>query len=617
MNNTQLYPFERNRYYPKKRMSSGDFLAEQAYHNNKRRFSNCLMYGSGVICGLAVISLDDLSILVENGVAIDGMGREIVVDSSDVKKLSAIQGFDTLKTNLVSLCVRYKEENVHKVYAIDQSDPNTEFQFNRILESYELFLVDKDDVPEVFEMETEFLSRGVLLSDDHYKIEFVMPSTVTREHIVKAQLVVTKVSDEDVRLTYHGVLQIPVFLSEDGKNEIAVDIDDLTLENGESITYDYWMMVQNSPVIETNVILRTGSAAAYENDKAVPAPGNFTVKILLSNTKPRELVNREIGKMNLEMKNLGGQGDFIRLADLRLVRTDSAYIIEDVIETNVKRYIAAPAQEMQRHDYMEYFIHENGIGHENAAPARPVEAVSDADGSMHGPEIATGVLEIPLGENARKGDTFYSGEIMHGLGKGNIYVDVGYEFIKEDDQIGVNAKSTIYGNPDIFANDQRTVVDAETAVRVLNDKGAFVVGARLLKNVDYLVLTYRWVAIRFPAGNDLGLREDYAGKTISPETPTIKMGVKENHYFGVRFNNMEPVSITYELTEPNSGEISSDGVYTAPAKAGVYEIRIYCTDMPVVCTYAYAIVEKKGIEGLEEEQRSSIDIKNPLSGLLK
>ncbi len=617
MNNTQLYPFERNRYYPKKRMSSGDFLAEQTYHNNKRRFSNCLMYGSGVVCGLAVISLDDLSILVENGVAIDGMGREIVVDSSDVKKLSAIQGFDSLKTNLVSLCVRYKEENVHKVYAIDQSDPNTEFQFNRIQESYELFLVDRDDVPEVFEMETEFLTRGVLLADDHYRIEFVMPSTVTREHIVKAQLVVTKLSPDEIRLTYHGILQIPVFLSEDGKNEIPVDINDMTLEEGESITYDYWMMVQNSPVIETNVILRTGSASAYENDKAVPAPGNFTVKILLSNTKPRELVNREIGKMNLEMKNLGGQGDFIRLADLRLVRTDSAYIIEDVIETNVKRYIAAPAQEMQRHDYMEYFIHENGIGHENAVPVKPVESYSDADGSLQGPEIATGVLEIPLGENARKGDTFYSGEIMHGLGKGNVYVEVGYEFIKEDDKIGASAKSTIYGNPDIFAKEQRTVVDAETAVRVLNDKGSFVVGARLLKNVDYLVLTYRWVAIRFPAGNDLGLREDYSGKTISPETPTIKMAVKENHYFGVRFNNMEPVSITYELTEPNSGEITSDGVYTAPAKPGVYEIRIYCTDMPVVCTYAYAIVEKKGIEGLEEEQQRSIDVKNPLSGLLK
>lgn len=618
MNNTQLYPFERNRYYPKKRMSSGDFLAEQAYHNNKRRFLNGLMYGSGVVCGLSVFSLDDLSILIESGVAIDGMGREIVVDSSDVKKLSAVEGFDALKTNLVSLCLRYKEEDVHKVYAIDQSDPNAEFQYNRIREGHEFFLLDRDDVPEIFEMESEFLTRGTLLADEHYLVELVMPAIVSRGRAVKAQLVITKQSDEDVRLTYHGVLQIPAFTASDGRNEIPIDIDNLSLAANESISYDYWMTVQKTPVSETNLILKTGSASAYENERAVASPGNFTVKILLSDTKPRELVTREIGKMNLEMKNIGAQGDFIRLADLRLVRTDSAYIIEEIIETNVKHYLAAPAQEMEREDYLEYFIRE-GEGYSPAiTSSRSYEPVEDhSDGRMQGPEVATGILEIPLGENARKGDTFYSGEIMHGLGKGNVYVEIGYEFIKDDEQIAASAKSTIYGNPDIFANEQRTVVDADTAVRVLNDKGSFIAGARLRKNVDYLVLTYRWVAIRFPAGNDLGLRDDYTGKSISPETPTIKMGTKENHYFGVRFNHMDPVSITYELTESGSGEITSDGIYTAPAKPGVYEIRIYCTDMPVVCTYAYAIVEKKGLEEIEEQGDVKVDMRNPLSGFVR
>ena len=39
--------------------------------------------------------------------------------------------------------------------------------------------------------------------------------------------------------------------------------------------------------------------------------------------------------------------------------------------------------------------------------------------------------------------------------------------------------------------------------------------------------------------------------------------------------------------------MTADGIYTAPAREGVYEIRIYCTDRPLVCTYAYAIVKKK------------------------
>ena len=89
------------------------------------------------------------------------------------------------------------------------------------------------------------------------------------------------------------------------------------------------------------------------------------------------------------------------------------------------------------------------------------------------------------------------------------------------------------------------------------------------------------------------ITEDYYDKSISVATPTVIMGTKESHFFGVRFNNMKATGITYELTSPGSGEISSDGVYTAPTREGVYEIRIYCTEMPVICTYAYAIVRKK------------------------
>ena len=189
---------------------------------------------------------------------------------------------------------------------------------------------------------------------------------------------------------------------------------------------------------------------------------------------------------------------------------------------------------------------------------------------------------------------------MHGLGKGNVYVDIGYEYISEDASLGANAKSTIYGNPELFQGATDASVNAETAVKILNDKGSFVVAVKLLENVECLVLSYRWVAIKFPAGNDLGIPEDIEGKSIAAETPTVVMGTKESHYFGVKYNHMDSCSLVYELTEPGSGEITADGIYTAPAKEGVYEILIYCADYPSICTYAYAIVKKKGFEESEE-----------------
>ena len=87
MASNQVYPFERNRYYPGKMLTTADFQAEQSYHINKMRFMNSLMYGAGIVCGCGVVNLDDLSILIESGVVIDGSGREIIIDSSLVKKL--------------------------------------------------------------------------------------------------------------------------------------------------------------------------------------------------------------------------------------------------------------------------------------------------------------------------------------------------------------------------------------------------------------------------------------------------------------------------------------------------------------------------------------------------
>ena len=303
--------------------------------------------------------------------------------------------------------------------------------------------------------------------------------------------------------------------------------------------------------------------------------------------------------MTLEQLDPGMRRDYIHLADIRLMRTDNAYVIEEVTERGIKKYITAPGRELMRTNFMGFYRKEVELDRENQGPAVLPDAVRESAEAASSTEYATGTLEIPLGKNARQGEVFFSGEITHGLGKGNVYVQVGYDHLGMDKALGAKSRSTIYGNPDLFQSQIPDTVNVETAVRVLGDKGSFVVAAKLLGNVEYLVLTFRWVAFRLPAGNDLEIEEDYQDKSISAETPTVVMGAKESHFFGVRFHNMKACSIAYELTAPSSGEITADGIYTAPSKEGVYEIRIYCTDMPVICTYAYAIVKKT--EGAPEE----------------
>ena len=109
----------------------------------------------------------------------------------------------------------------------------------------------------------------------------------------------------------------------------------------------------------------------------------------------------------------------------------------------------------------------------------------------------------------------------------------------------------------------------------------------------------RWVAVKLPAGEEGTKLQRMAGKSIAAEQPTVVLATRESHFFNVKFKNMEPCTLTYELTEPDSGDITSDGIYTAPGREGVYEIRISCAEMPMVSTYAYAVVKKRTAE--EEE----------------
>jgi hypothetical protein len=78
----QLSTPTRNRYYFGKLLDADHFQLEQDYGNRKRWLLNRLSLGSGVLCGLEVtVSADGTQALVGPGVAIDPLGREVVVPS--------------------------------------------------------------------------------------------------------------------------------------------------------------------------------------------------------------------------------------------------------------------------------------------------------------------------------------------------------------------------------------------------------------------------------------------------------------------------------------------------------------------------------------------------------
>lgn len=603
MKSNELLPFSRNRYYKGKMLTSSDFEAEQVYVNHKRRFVNQMVTGAGIVCGLSVISLDDQSVMIESGMAIDDVGREIVVDSSLVKKLSTVSGFEDLQSNQASLCIRYREEETQPVYAVNRQDGEREYEYNRIEEEAELFLLDSDSIGAGFEAESEFFTGGVLFESQDYIVRLKLPANLCAGHYVKLTLEAEKCSGEDVVLSYSGVLQTPVMTSLKGAQEQELKLENVSLKKGGRVKREYWMLVQKETPDASAVMLKPGSArAAVGGIEAAPV-GSMSCKVNVIDEEPERLAAREAGKMSLELRNMSAGSGFVELARLTLVRTENAYLIERVEENSVKAYVATMRDARQREEFTNYFgkCLPYYINQQTAAAA--AASVRDGETGVQRTDyrIETGVVEIPLGDHASRGDVCYSGEIMHGLGKGNVYVQVGLERLENDPVIGGASKMTVYGNAALFASSEAAVA-VETAVKVFNDKGSFMVAARLLDDVDYLLLTYRWIAIRV-GGEEIGagMEQPETDKSISAVTPTVVLGTKETYFFQVQYNHMKPCSVSYEMTEAGTGEVTADGIYTAPAKEGVYEIRIFCTDRPLICTYAYAIVKKKSADELEGE----------------
>lgn len=589
MENKQLLPFERNRYYSGKLLTSTDFIAEQLYMNNKRRFMNNILFGSGVLCGLNVLSLDDRSILVESGVAIDNTGREIVVDSTSVKKLSTIEGFENIKSDHIILYLKYKEQEVHPVYCSDIGENNKEYEYNRIDEGYTLFIKDAEKSDYLLEtVRDKFVLREVLVDNDDFYVSVEVPSVAPKGSAVRLILSASKKNAGEGKIALQAKLDLPSFTDSNGEHQFVIAMDETTIAQGQTIHKSFWLNSELTDAEETNILIKKENIQVSIDGYSYEAVKDHVFKLKLTDDDAFTLSIKEVAKHNLDTEDMSVE-EAVPLAHIVLIRTDATYLISKVIEKGIKHYIATPSNTLLRHKYQSFFKEEMKAG--KSASNMPGIVGQTPSMEYHVPTfMASGRVEIPLKVNMKKGDICYSEEIMHGLGKGNVYVSVGIEQLERGVGDNRQSKTTIYGKSELFAEPED--MEVETAVKVMNDRGSFQIAAQLVGEQKSIVLPVNWVAIKFDYIRDEAGMQEEDGRCLVPETPTVRLKAKESYFFNIGFRNMEPCRLSYELTESGSGEIGSDGVYTAPAKEGVYEIYIYCTDMPKISTYVYAIVNK-------------------------
>jgi hypothetical protein len=106
----------RPNYFTGQLLTAEDFEAEQSYFLAGRRSHNRVLHGWGVVCGLGVKPSGSGGVVVEPGLAIDSLGREIVVPDPR-EMLDPRQPIDDrgepcgerLDSEVITICLAYAE----------------------------------------------------------------------------------------------------------------------------------------------------------------------------------------------------------------------------------------------------------------------------------------------------------------------------------------------------------------------------------------------------------------------------------------------------------------------------------------------------------------------------
>jgi hypothetical protein len=513
-----MFPFERNRYFYGKLLTVRDFESEQKYLNDKRRLLNRLLFGSGVVAGMQVVAVDDKTITVEMGLAIDYIGREIVVPSPVTLKLSMIDGFtnNEYKKN-VYLYVAYDEKGREPVHSVGNSSVRGEEvgEYNRLLESYRLFVKEEAPDPRTFEYVQLLEDVVILYQDANVRVSQRMPKYVNPGDVVDVTLVVEKTLQTprvSVSFGYEA----------DGLDPVGYDGNRVSfVEPGEGQETEYQLTysvkVQDRPGTLGKLRLPAEAIELIIGDNRIPIDHAAVHSPEIVSKPAMERVLKDWYERSLDQAAEGSAEREVCLAKIGLLQVGPTYIIEQVERVPFGEYIPN-ASLMQRmaltgrgsslnrfYAEAETYDVDYGAKPELGVTYHPERNAFEFKLGIPKPqaiqdEMATGVVEVPLDATAKTPRRFFSRglrnfvteEIPHGLGAGQVTLVVGLEEHTDGRAFVYYDSSDVFKGTDYEAD----VPNVRFGTIVYPASGSFRIGMKLVEATEAEKLSIRWWAFK-------------------------------------------------------------------------------------------------------------------------
>lgn len=589
MFNRKYYSFERNNYFYGKLLTSKDFQNEQRYTNDKRRLINRTLHGMGIVYGMDVVVADDSSIILQSGMALDAGGREIVVPQTQVIKLSTIDGYQELKTDKAYLGIEYAENDIDMVESAVDSE-NDAKQYNRSKESYHLFLRDAQECAPSKRMEDEYIASAVLYKDEEYVVTQYMPVFTVPGMVMKGRTEIRKIGHMPCTTSFSCLIDI------DGctEKETKVQVNHFVLEYGEVLTLEQQFHPENYIFGTENIALDFTKIELNKSGEVNTASNiQFFIKAVPGTVMEYVHKNSYNNTMDVELDKAYDEKLFIAQVDL--IRSKHQAMIDKIFRAPFDQYVYNTQQLMVLEKLHEFICEENTQN--TADVVKEAEVQTSEVKVREASNNTSGVFEMSLGNGGEVGKSYFSEEIMHGLGTGPVYVEIGIEYISRDGVSSTQRESIILGDGSIFAEDatitDEKIFEVDHAIKLLPSRGTFIVGVRPKVKMGRIGLRIRWYAFK---PEDLEQRiynakEQKGCLMVQPDTIVIQP--KGTIHISPVFINMPEEALVYTLLDPEGGKIDNNGMYSAPAQEGVYEIKVSVLSKPEIYTHAFVIVSQR------------------------
>ena len=591
----KYYSFERNNYFYGKLLTSRDFQNEQEYLNGKRRFINRTLHGTGIVCGLSVLKADDSSIVLQSGFALDAGGREIVVDETQVIKLATIEGYRELQSSCAYLGIEYQESQKEPVYSVmgTEGEEDDSRRYNVINEGYRLYLMDEDACAPTVKKEDQYINHVVIYQDNDVRITQSTPAYVTKGKHAKLKVEVEKMSHKPAVCSFKYQVQADGFVNK----EFEVKADNLCQEYGEKNVLEYELIPESYIFNGSEVAVNMKTIEVHVSEQTYYLQQDYRVTLLPIEENALDCIINNSYKSIMDVELDEGYDEKIMIAKVSILKSGNSIIIDNVEQTPYSQYVYNSRQLMVFNQLNDYLV-VPGMGQgKSQSDGTVLLRQSEVNVNEDTRQLTSGAFEISLGNGGEAGKVYYSEEVMHGLGEGPMYVNIGIEYLNNDADENMKREEIILGENGIFDLQDETQQEKphqiESAVKILPNRGTFVVGIRLKAKIAKMGLRIRWFAFKPEDLAQRVVKREQAG-CIMVQPDTIVVEPKGTAHINTVFINMPEEALSYTLLDTEGGKIENNGMYTAPAQEGVYEIRIACISNPDIFTQAFAIVTQKG-----------------------